>query len=106
MKRIVSVLLASSLLLAGCASESATATTTAVPQTTEAAQTEKATEAETSVETEAAGGIFTGKAQGFHGDIVVEITVDGEAIKDIQVTEHSETEKSMMITGLIIFGSM
>ncbi|MCI8983170.1 MAG: FAD-dependent oxidoreductase [Hungatella sp.] len=92
MKRIVSVLLASSLLLAGCASESATATTTAVPQTTEAAQTEKATEAETSVETEAAGGIFTGKAQGFHGDIVVEITVDGEAIKDIQVTEHSETE--------------
>ncbi len=92
MKRIVSALLASSLLLAGCASESATATTTAVPQTTEAAQTEKATEAETSVETEAAGGIFTGKAQGFHGDIVVEITVDGEAIKDIQVTEHSETE--------------
>ncbi len=95
MKKLVSVLLASSLLLAGCASGAASATT-AAPETTTAAQTEKETAAETTpettAETTAAAGVFTGKAQGFHGDIVVEITVDGETITDIQVTEHSETE--------------
>lgn len=94
MKKLVSVLLASSLLLAGCASGSTSATTAAQETTgaaqeiTTAPQTEKETEAETTV----TGGVFTGKAPGFHGDIAVEITVDGEAITDIQVTEHTETE--------------
>ncbi len=94
MKKLVSVLLASSLLLAGCASGSTSATTAAqettnaAQETTTAPQTEKETEAETTV----TGGVFTGKAPGFHGDIAVEITVDGEAITDIQVTEHTETE--------------
>ena len=85
MKKLVSVLLASSLLLAGCGADN-TSGTTAAPETaaTTAVQTE--------TETGAAGGVFTGKAAGFHGDIVVEITVDGEAVTDIQVTEHSETE--------------
>ncbi len=87
MKKLVSVLLASSLLLAGCGADN-TSGTTAAPET--AATTAVQTEAET--ETGAAGGVFTGKAAGFHGDIVVEITVDGEAVTDIQVTEHSETE--------------
>jgi len=88
MKKFISVLLASSMLLAGCASDNASATT-AVEETTTAAVS---TEAETESETAAAGGVFTGKAPGFHGDIVVEITVEGEVITDIQVTEHSETE--------------
>ena len=80
-------LLALALLLAGCGAENTSGTTTA-PET--AATTAVQTEAET--ETGAAGGVFMGKAAGFHGDIVVEITVDGEAVTDIQVTEHSETE--------------
>lgn len=87
MKKFVSVLLASSLLLAGCGSSSSSATTAAQEPTA-------ATAAETEKETTAAenGGVFTGKAAGFHGDIVVEITVDGDTITDLQVTEHSETE--------------
>lgn len=94
MKKLVSVLLASSLLLAGCASGS-TSATTAAQETTNAAQeitTAPQTEKETEAETTVTGGVFTGKAPGFHGDIAVEITVDGEAITDIQVTEHTETE--------------
>ena len=100
MKKLVSVLLASSLLLAGCgggssasasAPETTTATTAAV-ETTAATTAALETEKETVPEAGGAGGVFTGKAAGFHGDIVVEITVDGEAITDIQVTEHSETE--------------
>lgn len=88
MKKLVSVLLASSLLLAGCGSSSSSATTAAQePTTTAAAETEKETTAAAEN-----GGVFTGKAAGFHGDIVVEITVDGDTITDLQVTEHSETE--------------
>lgn len=87
MKKLVSVLLASSLLLAGCGSSNSSATTAAQePTTTTAAETEKETTAAEN------GGVFTGKAAGFHGDIVVEITVDGDTITDLQVTEHSETE--------------
>lgn len=88
MKKLVSVLLASSLLLAGCGSNSSSATTAAQePAATTAAVTEKETTAAAEK-----GGVFTGKAAGFHGDIVVEITVDGDTITDLQVTEHSETE--------------
>lgn len=88
MKKLVSVLLASSLLLAGCGSNSSSATTAAQePAATTAAVTEKETTAAAEN-----GGVFTGKAAGFHGDIVVEITVDGDTITDLQVTEHSETE--------------
>lgn len=88
MKKLVSVLLASSLLLAGCNTGSSSTPTEAAQPTSAAAETEK----ETAAESEAAGGVFTGKAAGFHGDIVVEITVDGETITDLQVTQHSETE--------------
>lgn len=88
MKKLVSVLLASSLLLAGCNTGSSSTPTEAAQPTSAAAETEK----ETAPESEAAGGVFTGKAAGFHGDIVVEITVDGETITDLQVTQHSETE--------------
>lgn len=89
MKKLISVLLASSLLLAGCGGSS-TSATTAAPTTQETTTAAETTEKET---TEAqAGGTFTGSAAGFHGDITVEITVDGETITDIQVTEQTETE--------------
>lgn len=98
MKKLVSMLLASSLLLAGCAGSSSaptaavetTAATTAAVE--EAVATTAAPETTVAEEAGGSGGTFTGKAAGFHGDIVVEITVEEETITDIQVTEHSETE--------------
>lgn len=88
MKKLVSVLLASSLLLAGCQSGSSSAPAETSQPVTTAAETQK----ETTKEAEESGGVFTGKAPGFHGDIVVEITVEEDVITDLKVTEHSETE--------------
>ena len=36
-------------------------------------------------------GTYTAEAEGFHGTIKLEVTVDAEAITGIEVVEHSET---------------
>ncbi|HIT64078.1 MAG TPA: FAD-dependent oxidoreductase [Candidatus Ventrimonas merdavium] len=82
-KRLLALLMASAMVVTACGSGAPeAAATTAAPETTEAV-TEAATEA---------GGTYTGKAAGFHGDITVEITVEGTKITDIQVVEQTETE--------------
>ena len=80
MRKVLPFVLAASLMLSACSTGS---TETTAAETT--AET-------TAAATEAAGGTFTGTGTGYHGDITVEITVDGETITDIQVTEHTETE--------------
>ena len=37
-------------------------------------------------------GTYSAAAQGYHGDIQLEVTVDEDTIIDIQVVSHSETE--------------
>lgn len=47
-----------------------------------------------STETKSSGftaGTYTGKGTGFHGDVIVDVTVDDTKITDIQVTEQQET---------------
>ena len=47
-----------------------------------------------STETKSSGftaGTYTGTGTGFHGDVVVDVTVDDTKITDIQVTEQKET---------------
>lgn len=61
MKKFTKLVLASCLLLSGCAKQSTAAT-------------------------------YTASAAGFHGDITLEVTIENDAIKDIVVKEHSETE--------------
>lgn len=38
-------------------------------------------------------GTYTAEAEGFHGTIKLEVTVDAEAITGIEVVEHSETAR-------------
>lgn len=42
-------------------------------------------------------GVFTGAAPGFHGDIVVEVTVYGGEITAIEILEHEEDELFMSL---------
>ena len=68
MKKLVAIVLAAMLLMAGCSTKAP----------------------------EAAGGMKAGTykatAAGFHGDITLEVTVDAETITDIQILEQTETE--------------
>ena len=80
MRKVLPFVLALALMLSACS----TGTTETTAAETTAAET---TAAET-----AAGETFTGTGTGYHGDITVAITVDGETITDIQVIEQSETE--------------
>lgn len=64
MKRLVAVFLAVLLVLVGCVAAGAEGMTP---------------------------GTYTAEAEGFHGTIKLEVTVDAEAITGIEVVEHSET---------------
>ena len=86
MKKLTALLLCLclTLSLAGCSSESG--------------QTGDSTEANISEETDATApaGIYTpgtyeGTARGYGGDITVTVTVDANAITDVQITGDSET---------------
>ncbi|MDO4268542.1 MAG: FAD-dependent oxidoreductase [Eubacteriales bacterium] len=80
MRKTLALLLASAMVLSACGSKAST----------ESAAETTAAGAETTAE--AAGGTFTGKAAGFHGDITVQITAEGEKLTDIQILEQTETE--------------
>ena len=56
------------MLLSGCSSSQTSSTTTSEPAT------------------------YTASAKGYHGDITLEVTVDGDTISDIVVVEENETE--------------
>lgn len=71
-----------SLLLAACGNDTAEE-----PATDDAATEEAATE-----DTAAAGDAVEGRADGHNGEIVVNVTFDGDTITAIDVVEHQETE--------------
>lgn len=88
-KKILGLLLAMTLVLTACGGEEASE--------------ETSTSAETSTETSAESSEASGEAQvltgestigGQNGDndpLVVEVTVEGDTITDVQVVEHNET---------------
>ena len=65
MKKLLAVCLSALMLLSGCSSSQTSSTTTAT---------------------------YTATAKGYHGDITLEVTVDGDTISDIVVVEENETE--------------
>ena len=67
MKKLLCTLLASLMILSGCSKAPA--------------QSEGMT-----------AGTYKGTAEGFHGTVELEVTVDAEKITDIKVVQHSETE--------------
>lgn len=68
MKKLLAVCLSALMLLSGCSSSQTSSTTTSEPAT------------------------YTATAKGYHGDITLEVTVDGDTISDIVVVEENETE--------------
>lgn len=68
MKKLLAVCLSALMLLSGCSSSQTSSTTTSEPAT------------------------YTASAKGYHGDITLEVTVDGDTISDIVVVEENETE--------------
>ncbi len=80
MKKFTSTVLASVLLLSGCATS-----------TSSAAATEEAASTSAS-ESAAVSGTFSGSATGRNGTVAVEVTLEEGTITDITVTESSETQ--------------
>lgn len=72
------------LLLAGCAAP-AESTDDPTPAPTESAETP-------AEEGGLPAGTYTGSANGFHGPIEVEVTLDETSIVSVEVTSHTETE--------------
>ena len=68
MKKLLAVCLSALMLLSGCSSSQTSSTTTSEPAT------------------------YTATAKGYHGDITLEVTVDGDTISYIVVVEENETE--------------
>ena len=84
-KRLVSAVLASSMvLMAGCSSSNpeAESTTAAEPTTTTAAASASGTYT---------AGTYTGEGQGFGGAVTVAITVDADSITDVKIEGADET---------------
>lgn len=84
LRRAGSAVLCASVLLAGCGqSGQQTAATTAQTTASEAASEEAG---------KYTPGTYTAEAEGFGGAVKVEVTVDANAVTDVAVTEHSETD--------------
>ncbi len=91
MKRSLSLVLASAMLLTGCAGSQTPVATTAASTTEAGTDAEPATTAADS-KTDGVSGTFTGESTGRNGNVKVEVTLDNNTITNVVVTEHSETK--------------